>query len=117
MVSDEVGGLGNHGRAELAPLGEGRPGDVSEYMTCDGISRAGRGVCHVCHRVCVQSNGPRPPWQQHRGGTPSWCSARICAEKSGRPQQRDDAASAGEDRTPHRGGSDGVSCSFALEEF
>jgi hypothetical protein len=38
MVSDEVGGY--HGRAELGSLGEGRPGDVSACMVCDGVSEA-----------------------------------------------------------------------------
>ncbi len=55
-----------------------------------------------------QSNGPRPPRLQHRGGTPVLVSES--SEASGRSRQRGDAARDGEDRTPHRGGSDGVSC-------
>jgi hypothetical protein len=53
----------------------------------------------------VQSNGPRPHLRQHRGGTPSL----VSSETSGRSQQRGNAASGGEGRTPHRGGSNGVS--------
>ena len=56
--------------------------------------------------VVVQSNSPRPPRRQHRGGTPFLMSG----ETSERLQQRDDAAGGWEDSTFHCGGSNGVSC-------
>jgi hypothetical protein len=52
----------------------------------------------------VQSDGPRPPLRQHGGST----LGLVSSETSGR--SRDAASSSGEVRTPHRGGSDGVSC-------
>ena len=54
----------------------------------------------------VQSESPRPPRRQHRGGTPTL----TFDETSRRTQQRGDAAGGGDGSTLHRGGSDGVSC-------
>ena len=74
------------------------------------MSECSVGVVCVC--VCVggggvvQSNSPRPPRRQHRGGTPIPAAGRP----SGRLQQRGDAAGGREGRMLHRGGSDGISC-------
>ena len=73
---------------------------------CDGVSEAGGGGVVGWGGVVVRSDGPRPPRRRHRGGTP----VLVSSETSGRLQQRGDAAGGGEDRTLHRGGSNGVSC-------
>jgi hypothetical protein len=96
---------GHHCRAELGPLGEGGPFDVSACMVCDGVSKLAGAGWGWRGRV-VQSYGPHPPRRQHRRGTP----VLVSSETSGLSQQSDDAASGGEGRTPHRGSSDGVSC-------
>jgi hypothetical protein len=80
-----------HGRAELGPLGEGRPVDMSACMVCDGVIGARKGAVGV-----MQSDGPRPPRRQHRGGTPGLESSGS----SGRSQQRGDDTCGGEDPTP-----------------
>ena len=56
--------------------------------------------------VIVQSDSPRPPRWQHRGGPP----ILMPSETPGRLRQRGGAAGGGEGRTLHRGSSDGVSC-------
>jgi hypothetical protein len=60
--------------------------------------------------VVVQSESPRPPRRQHRGGTPFLMSG----ETSERLQQRDDAAGGWEDSTFHCGGSNGVPAPVAI---
>jgi hypothetical protein len=78
---------------------------VSVCTVCDGVREAAGGGW-VGGRGGVQSDDPRPPRRQHWGGTPCLVSSEISRQS----QQRGDAASGGEGRMPHRGGSDGVSC-------
>ena len=75
MVSDEVGEY--HGRAEHDPRGEGGEGGVSACAVCDGVIERREGGGGGGGGGVVQSDGPRPPRRQHRGGAPGLVSSET----------------------------------------